>query len=139
MTADLGYSLSTVAVPACLNRVHDLLEAAWAEHPDVGLTDRTLFEIAVTEVAGNIVEHAAAGDEPLEIRVVVHVADPRLEASFEDGGPAADGDLDAAGFPDDLAESGRGLALARRAADEVAYWRDGTTNHWRIVRGRTGA
>lgn len=138
MTADLGYSLSTVAVPACLDGVHDLLESVWAAHPDVGLTDRTLFEIAVTEVAGNIVEHAAAG-ERLELRVLVHVTEPRLEATFEDDGPAADVDLDAAELPDDLAESGRGLALARRAADEVAYWRDGATNRWRIVRGRTGA
>jgi serine/threonine-protein kinase RsbW len=138
MTADLGYRLSTVAVPECLDRVHDLLESVWADHPDVGMSDRTLFEIAVTEVAGNIVEHAAAG-ALLEMEIVVHVTDPRLVATFEDAGPAVDVDLDSAELPDDLAESGRGLALARRAADEVEYWRDGPTNRWRIVRGRTGA
>ena len=118
--------------------MHDLLESVWADHPAVGLSDRTLFEIAVTEVAGNIVEHAAAG-ALLEMEIVVHVTDPRLEATFEDAGPAVDVDLDFAELPDDLAESGRGLALARRAADEVVYWRDGPTNRWRIVRGRTGA
>ena len=138
MTADLGYHLSTTAVPECLDRLHELLEAAWADHPEVGSTDRTLFEIAVTEVAGNIVEHAAAG-ATLEIAVSVRVTEPRLEATFEDVGPAVDVDLGSAEMPEDLAESGRGLALARRAADEVAYWREGPTNHWRVVRNRADA
>jgi serine/threonine-protein kinase RsbW len=138
MTADLGYHLSTSAVPECLDRLHELLEAAWAEHPDVGPSDRTLFEIAVTEVAGNIVEHAAAG-ATLEIAVSVHVTEPRLEATFEDVGPAVAVDPGSAEMPDDLAESGRGLALARRAVDEVSYRREGPTNHWRVVRIRTGA
>jgi serine/threonine-protein kinase RsbW len=138
MTADVGYHLSTTAAPECLDRLHELLQSAWAEHPEVGVSDRTFFEIAVTEVAGNIVEHAAAGTT-LQIAVSVHVTDVRLEATFEDVGPAVDVDPGSATMPDDLAESGRGLALARRAVDEVAYWREGVTNHWRVVRSRTGS
>lgn len=138
MTADLGYQLSTTAVPACLDRLHGLLQAAWAEHPGVGPSDRTMFEIAVTEVAGNIVEHAAAGAS-LEVAVRVHVTELRLEATFEDGGPEVDVDVESAGMPDELAESGRGLALARRAVDEVSYRREGPVNHWRVVRRRTGS
>jgi serine/threonine-protein kinase RsbW len=138
MTDDVRYHLSTVAVPACLDRLHAMLEAAWADHPDVGLSDRTLFEIAVTEVAGNIIEHTAAG-EPLELGILVRVTAPHLKATFEDCGPAVGVALGSAELPDDLAESGRGIALALRAADEVVYWRDGATNRWRVVRRRTGA
>lgn len=138
MTADLGYHLATTAVPECLDRLHELLAAAWADHPAVGLSDRTGFEIAVIEVAGNIVEHAAAG-ATLEVAVSVHVTEPRLEAAFEDVGPPVHVDVESAGMPDDLAESGRGLALARLAVDEVSYRREGPVNHWRVVRVRTGA
>lgn len=137
MTADRGYHLSTTAVPGCLDRLHELLESAWAEHPEVGPSDRISFEIAVTEVAGNIVVHAAAG-VTLEVAVSVHVSEPRLEATFEDGGPAVDVDVESAGMPPAMAESGRGLALAHRAVDEVSYRREGTVNHWRVVRLRTG-
>ena len=138
MAADVGYRLTATAVPESLDRVLDLLGTAWTDHPDVDPRDRTCFEIAVTEVAGNIVEHAAAGTT-LELTLSVHVSEPRLLATFEDGGPPAAVDVESVGLPDDLAESGRGLALARRAVDEVSYRRTGSTNHWRIVRSRTGS
>ncbi|SFT62613.1 serine/threonine-protein kinase RsbW [Geodermatophilus amargosae] len=136
MAADLGYRLTTPAVPQSLDLVHELLESAWAGHPDVAVEDRMRFEIALTEVAGNIMEHAAGG-EVLDLTLLVRVLEPRLEARFEDSGPQAGVDLESATLPDDLAESGRGLALARRAVEEVAYWREGATNHWRIVRVRS--
>ena len=136
MTADLG--LRTAAVPDALDLVLDLLQRSWAEHPDVDDLDRVRFEIAVTEVAGNVVEHAAASD-PLEFTLQVRVHPDRLEARFTDAGRAADADPATAELPDDLAESGRGLALARRAVDELVYRRVDGVNHWLVLRRRSTA
>ena len=41
--------------------------------------------------------------------------------------------------PDDLAENGRGLWLAKATLDELDYVRVGDRNTWRLVRNRTGA
>jgi serine/threonine-protein kinase RsbW len=116
--------------------VLDLLGTAWSEHPDVDLRDRTCFEIAVTEVAGNIVQHTAAGSD-VQFFLDVAVSGDRLTAMFTDDGPPADADVDAAELPDGLAESGRGLALARSAVDQVEYTRDVDGNHWLVVRRRS--
>ena len=138
MTADEGYTLRSPADPGSLERVHALLEQVWAGHADVVADDRMRFEIGVTEIAGNIVEHAAAL-RPIEFQLGVRVHDDRLEARFRDPGQRMEVDLVAAGMPDALAESGRGLALALAVVDELTYRRDGADNHWLIVRRRAPA
>ncbi len=60
----------------------------------------------------------------------------RVEARFTDTGRPTLVDLAAAAMPGELAEDGRGLALARAAVDELSYERDGAVNRWRIVRRR---
>jgi serine/threonine-protein kinase RsbW len=42
-------------------------------------------------------------------------------------------DLAAAIMPDDMAERGRGLALAQAALRLLSYFRDEVGNHWRLV------
>lgn len=129
------YSLTAPAVPASLDRVHALLQEVWAAHGDLAETDRMLFEVAVTEVGGNIAEHAHDG-EPLDFTLHVRVHPDRIEGDFLDDGRRAEVDLAAATMPRALSESGRGLALTLAAVDELVYRRDGGTNHWRIVRLR---
>jgi serine/threonine-protein kinase RsbW len=130
------YSLTGPAAPASLDQVHALLEAVWSDCSDVTPADRMLFEIAVIEVAGNIVEHAPDGS-PLEFTLHVRVHPDRIEAHFSDTGGRADVNLtDAAAMPPDMSESGRGLAMTLAAVDELLYRRDSNTNHWRIVRRR---
>jgi anti-sigma regulatory factor (Ser/Thr protein kinase) len=111
--------------------LHDL----WAQYDDVAPADRLLFETAVIEIAGNIAQHAPDG-VPLQFTLALRVEPDRIEAEFHDRGRPADVDLGVVALPDDSAESGRGLAMARAAVDELRYRRDGSTNHWRIVRRR---
>jgi serine/threonine-protein kinase RsbW len=131
-----GRTLVTAAEPAALERVHELLEQLWEDADDVGAQDRIRFETAVPEIAGNIVMHAPDG-RPLEFTLRANVRPDRIEARFEDSGRRVDVDLAAAQLPDDLAESGRGLALALAAADEVEYRRDGAKNCWRVMSKRS--
>ena len=131
-------TLTAPAEPASLDRVHALLEAVWAAHDDVPLADRLRFAIAVTEIAGNIVEHSGSG-RTLDFSLRVRVEPGQLEAEFEDSGRRVDADLSAVEMPDPLAESGRGLALAFSCVDHLEYRRDGRLNHWRMVRRRTDA
>ena len=124
--------LAICARPQCLERVHELLTALWLDTPHVAAADRIAFETAVAEVAANIVEHAGAGAQ-VELDLVVAAHDDRMEACFRDTGRAADVDVASAEMPDDLAETGRGLPLARAAAD-VSYERAGAVNRWRVTR-----
>ena len=139
MPDDVGHryedSLTAPAEPASLEHIHALLETAWSDCSDVTDADRMLFEIAVTEVAGNIAEHATDG-APLDFTLRIRIHADRLEAEFRDTGRRAEVDLSSAGMPADLAESGRGLAMTLAAVDELQYRRDSNTNHWRIVRRR---
>jgi serine/threonine-protein kinase RsbW len=108
------------------------LAQLWREQPDVPELDRTLFATAVLEIASNIVRHAAATTISLAVKV-----DPRdLRADFCDDGEAVEIDLDAADLPDELTESGRGLALVRMAVDELSYERHDNVSGWRLVRHR---
>lgn len=129
------HSVRGAAVPASLDLVHALLQEVWAGHPDVGDDDRMRFEIGVTEIAGNIVEHAAA-PAPIDFHLGVEVHDDRLEARFQDPGRRVDVDFDTTAMPDELAESGRGLALVLAVVDELSYRHDGSDNHWLVVRRR---
>lgn len=118
------------ATPSWLDEVHDLLDGLWLSAADVSSVDRMCFTTALAEVAANIVEHAArAGAVP--VRLVVQAGTLELRALFEDhGAPYEDAPVEA----DGLAESGRGLAMARSLADELLYERDGPVNRWLVVR-----
>jgi anti-sigma regulatory factor (Ser/Thr protein kinase) len=129
------HSLTAPAEPGSLEQVHALLQALWAEYNDVTPADRVLFETAVIEIAGNIAQHAPDGVS-LQFTLNLWVRPDRVEAEFRDHGRHVDIDLGAIALPDDSAESGRGLAMARAAVDELQYRRDGSTNHWCIVRRR---
>lgn len=130
-------TLEDRAEPECLDRVHGLVGDLWTRVPDVDDEDRQRFEIAVVEVAGNIVEHGG-GEVTLGLRLAAYP--DRVEASFRDTGRPALVDPAVAVLPDELAEQGRGLVLARTAVDEVSYQRTGAGNRWRVckLRARRG-
>ena len=129
------YVLEGLAIPAALSHLHDLLEKVGAEHPGLAAEDLLMFETAVIEVAGNVVEHGRP-----EGKVVFHfrlaVLPDRVEARLEDAGKELDGDPGASELPDPLAEHGRGLALTRAVLDEFSYERLDGTNVWHLVRYR---
>ena len=123
----------TVARPEVLDEVQALLSTVWSAHPEVSTTDRMCVETAAVEVAANIVEHAGGAGE---VEMAVAVAPERVEVWFHDTGARFAGDLRDVDLPDDdMAERGRGLALAATLS-ELTYERDGDTNRWRLIRRR---
>ena len=127
---------------ATLTRLDDGLDTL---HHSVGLLreraglpadDRNLilFETAVAEIGSNVLiytgKHGTTGP-PVEYRL-------RLEAGvatafFADHGPPIHNQVTHA-MPAATREDGRGLAIARKALDELAYKRDGEVNTWRLVK-----
>ncbi|MFC4784842.1 ATP-binding protein [Nocardioides sp. MAHUQ-72] len=131
--------LSAPADPSILDLVHALLEHLWSDHPDVSDGDRMRFEMAVIEVLANIVEHAyrldhddEAAGERRRFDVTLAATDDELVARFADNGLPMELDLSDVVMPDEMAESGRGLALAASALDDLAYDRVEGRNHWRL-------
>jgi serine/threonine-protein kinase RsbW len=121
-----------------LDLVHDRLEAFWLRDGSVEPADRMRVEMAVVEIVGNIIEHAFAADGAPDTpaRRVLHVAlrlDPEsIEAVLSDNGLPTELDLESVTMPGDDAVSGRGLALAVAAVDELDYERVGGRNHWTL-------
>ena len=114
------------------DRVFEALESLWTSAPHVGEEDRTLFALAVSEIAANVVEHAEAR-EPIHVTVTLTVGDDALGAVFTDSADPALIDLTRVSMPGADAESGRGLALALATLDELVHeTTDGNT--WRLRR-----
>lgn len=138
MTEEDGrLELSAPATPEMIELVHAVLEQLWEANDDVAVADRVRFEMAVIEILGNIIEHAyeidsaAAGSRRFDISVAA--TETELVASFGDNGLPMSIDLSAVAMPDELAESGRGLALAMAAVDDLSYEREEGRNHWRLT------
>lgn len=94
--------------------------------------DLLLFETALVEVVGNVVQ--AGGDVTMFDAVVTvrYWQGDRLEAELRDNGHPTPVDLHRP-LPDVMEEHGRGLPLARSALDELRY-DPGDPNRWLLVR-----
>jgi serine/threonine-protein kinase RsbW len=132
------YALDGLAVPESLGLLHALLEVVAEDHPELSANDLLLFETAVIEIAGNVVEH---GRPPGEVRYAFTLAvlPDRLEAVLTDTGEEVPDPDDARPMPDDWEETGRGLPLARAALDELSYARGAEGNLWRMVKRSTAS
>jgi serine/threonine-protein kinase RsbW len=129
------YAVTGLAVPESLDRLQDLMDVVRADHPDIDETDLSMFETAIVEIHGNVVEHGRPpGQVVYAFRLEVHP--DRLVGALTDTGNAAPDLSGLEGLPDDLAESGRGLWLAKATLDELDYSRTGEGNTWRLVRQR---
>jgi serine/threonine-protein kinase RsbW len=130
------YVLEGLAVPESLDLLHDLLERVGSEHPDIDAGDLMMFETAVIEVAGHVVEHGRPpGDGTWAFRLSVRP--DRLEAQLSDSGEEYPGGTWGTSMPTDLLqEDGRGLALATAVLDALEYERSAGVNHWTMRRGR---
>jgi len=119
--------------------IQDALSGLWVDAPDVDGTDRMLFETALVEIVGNLVEHARTpAGTPVTITAQVAVHPDRVEARLTDDGIAPPLDLTVdTPAADDMAEGGRGLALARAVA-EVLHDRGPEGNVWTVTRRRAG-
>lgn len=132
------------AMPEIMDLVHAMIEHLWTTHPDVGDRDRARFEMSVIEILGNVVEHAYRADVDVpsgrRFQIVLAATDDRLLAHLSDNGQPVGLDLSGAVMPDELAESGRGLALATAALDDLSFRRVDERNHWDLLclRGSSG-
>jgi serine/threonine-protein kinase RsbW len=122
------------AAPDSLEAVPALVAALWADRPGTPDRARLRFEIAVAEVAANIVEHAGAGRHGVTLSLRLAGDAEAVHAEFEDDGGPADVDLDSsrAMAPED-AERGRGLPMTLAAVDRLTYERRDGTNRWSLA------
>jgi serine/threonine-protein kinase RsbW len=126
--------LETVTGFAALDEIGAMLERMWSAYDHVPLPVRTQVGIAVGEIGANIIEHAAQ-EGPVRLRFEVLVLRDEVRVFFTDHGSPAQIDLPGAAMPDQMAESGRGLALARAVLDRLSYTRS-WANHWLLVSKR---
>jgi anti-sigma regulatory factor (Ser/Thr protein kinase) len=103
-----------------------------------GLDDRARLRLAIAlgEIVGNVVRHAHEPGSRARFCLRLRFRTMWAEAWVVDGGaPFQRSSGPALAEPDDveaLAEGGRGLALARAAADRLGYRRRRGLNYWRI-------
>ena len=130
------YALRGLAVPESLNLLQDLLDQVRREHPELDETDVSMFETAIVEIHGNVVEH---GHPPGRVIYAfeLEVSSDRLVGILADTGVAAPDLSGMDELPDEMAESGRGLWLAKATLDDLQYARAGDRNTWKLVRNRT--
>ena len=115
--------------PGTLDDVQAALETFWSQHDHVPADVRLEVEIAAAEIAANILEHGCAAGLQMEVQVDSN----EVQVEFTDSGLPAEIDLFAIRMPDEVAECGRGLAIAQAALRLLAYFRDELGNHWRLV------
>lgn len=134
--------LSAPADTEVMELAHALLSHLFDRHPRVDDATRMKFEMSVIEILGNVVEHAYAHDaalsdvDPADARRVelrLLATDTELLATLSDNGLPTSLDLSDVSMPDELAESGRGLALATAALDSLDYARVDGRNIWRLA------
>jgi serine/threonine-protein kinase RsbW len=123
--------LQTAAGPGALAGIASALERVWAAHPHVPPVERMYMDLAAGEIGANIVEHAAPGRQ-VWMTMDVTVSSDHLQVEFTDDGDPVHVDLDAVRLPDDMAERGRGLPLARSVLALLTYRRT-DVNHWTLV------
>lgn len=128
------YRLDGLATPVVLEELHDLLTRVRADHPDVAADDLMLFETAVIEIAGNVVEHGLPpGQVPYSF--VLDVAPSRVTGVLSHEGDRLEGSL-GRDMPGDDAENGRGLPLAELALDDLTYHHEAGVSRWLLTRER---
>lgn len=128
--------MARLAVPDSLEELHSLLEQVGRDHPDLAQADLMMFETAVIEIAGNVIEHGQPAGK-VAFTFAFTVWPDRLECLLDDSSSSLVPALDDNVLPEsDLAESGRGLALANAALDVMECERIDGINHWKLIRLR---
>lgn len=131
-----GREVLLLARPEDVDVLQDLVAGLWTSEPGVADADRMRFEMALVEIFANVVEHSVRAQHgpPLRrVAVTLSVDDEQVQAVLVDDGRPAAVDLSAVTMPDADATSGRGLALAMAAVDDVSYEREGDRNRWTVT------
>ena len=129
-------SLRFSSPPTDVDAVHDFLEGIWQADPSIDEMDKMAFETALIELASNVIQHADTGDGVTCV-MSVSAENGLLQASFSDTAEAGGFKMRTATMPDELAESGRGLAFMQMLVDDVRYERIGDRNVWSLTKKRS--
>lgn len=116
-------SLKGIAELEFVDEVLSALENLFASAGDIAEEDRTFFSLAVSEIVTNICTHHNT-NRPVTVSAELRVTADALHAQFHDDADPADPaviDVEGATLPGDLAESGRGLAIAKMALDHLSH------------------
>ncbi|WP_291043243.1 ATP-binding protein [Herbiconiux sp.] len=123
------------APPDDVDAVHEFLETVWEANLGVSEFDRMAFETALIELASNVIQHAA-GEGGVTCVLTVEADENGLSASLADTADAGGIVLMDRSMPDELSESGRGIALIQALVDDLRYERVDEHNVWSISRAR---
>lgn len=124
----------TTTGPHTLEEIDAVLRQVWSDDSRIPFAVRMQVEIAVGEIGANIVEHACRS-QAVWMRMEVAVSAHEVCIEFSDAGIPAHVNLAAVHLPDEMAERGRGLALAQSALGTLCYRRN-TVNHWTLISKR---
>lgn len=131
MTQTESEVLELRAEPGALDGIAAALARTWASHPQVPESIRLEMGIAVAEIGANIIEHSASV-RPVRVRADIRVLPTEVRIEFVDDGDAVEIDLTQVSLPDEMAERGRGLALAKAVLGLLDYQRT-DVNVWTLV------
>ncbi|MGI9123872.1 MAG: ATP-binding protein [Mycobacterium sp.] len=120
-----------------LGEIQDVLDELWSGHAEVPAVTRISMSSAAAEVGANILEHAGR-EHDVRIRMEVRLLPDAVHVEFTDDGRPAEVDLNAVEMPDELADRGRGLALAQAMLESLTYERGGHGNRWTLISRRFG-
>lgn len=123
--------LETTTGPDTLDAIQRTLDDVWLAH-NISEMARMRMDLAVGEVGANIIKHARDG-APVCLTMEVFLGPDVATVTLSDDGDPARVDLSKVSLPDQLAEQGRGLAIASEVLDELSYRRDGAGNRWTLV------
>lgn len=121
--------LAIATGPETLDEVQAALDDFCSRHEQVPAGVRLEIGIAAAEIAANIVEHGCAKTLHMDIELLANA----VVVEFADDGYPAEIDLIAVQMPGEMAEHGRGLALAQAALGLLEYFRDEVGNHWKLL------
>ena len=133
-------SFRAPADPAAIGRVHEVFERLGDCRGDLSESVRSAFELAVVEIVTNVVVHSDS-DRTVTIELVIRTTADGLEAVITDDALPAALDVGSATMPDpeDLTESGRGLALVTSLVDRFEHEPFPDGNRWTLTVGSAGA
>ena len=133
MTNTRVHTVTLLAPPETLDRVHEMMDGIWIASPEISSEDQMSFETALIELMSNVFRHADSG-KGITCTLTVRISEDAIDASISDTGESGDIKLTNTLMPDEFEESGRGFALIKALVHELSYERENEHNNWKITR-----
>lgn len=136
MTEDIAITLEIPAANTFMSVISACIEETLVHVGIAEQQERYNVQLALHEIAVNIVNHAYEGIPNGRIRLSLAFdrADARLMIELLDTGAVFDPSAVQPPDLESLPENGLGLMLAESLLDRVEYARVGNTNRWRLLK-----